>query len=313
MSQLISFESKNLPAFLKGKASAVNADLTTGVGSGGYPVLSIKGKIFTLVKGDTRTVLRKPDDPDEIAQAVEIVILKANPHLSKVYYAKGYDEDGQNQKPDCSSSDGIRPAPDAASPQCKTCALCPHNAWGSGRGGKGKACQDSRRIAIAAAGQLNEPMLLRIPPATLKPLAEYANALAKRGAPYNAVVTKIRFEAEEATPKLTFTPVGFLDEGQYAEAEEISNSDVVAQIIGTSPVAHVEDDAPALEAPAKAAKAAAPAPAKKAAVSDDELDAALGAAPVVEEAPAKPVKKAAVIDTSDLGDDLDAVLASLDD
>lgn len=309
MSQVIAFESKNLPAFLKGKAAAVNADLTTGVGSGGYPVLSIKGKIFTLVKGDTRTVLRKPDDPDEIAQAVEIVILKANPHLSKVYYAKGFDEDAQNQKPDCASSNGLKPDAGVSEPQSKTCALCPHNAWGSGRGGKGKACQDSRRVAIAAAGQLNEPMLLRVPPATLKPLAEYANALAKRGAPYNAVVTKIRFEAEEATPKLTFTPVGFLTEDQYAEAEEVSNSDIVQQIIGSSDVPH--DDAPALEAPAKPAKAA---PAKKAAVSDDELDDALGAAPAVEAAPAKSAKKpAAVIDTSDLGDDLDAVLSSLDD
>lgn len=309
MSQVIPFESKNLPAFLKGKAAAVNTDLTTGVGSGGYPVLSIKGKIFTLVKGDTRTVLRKPDDPDEIAQAVEIVILKANPHLSKVYYAKGYDEDGQNQKPDCFSNDGLRPDAGSAEPQSKTCALCPHNAWGSGRGGKGKACQDSRRVAIAAAGQLNEPMLLRVPPATLKPLAEYANSLAKRGAPYNAVVTKIRFEAEEATPKLEFKPVGFLTEDQYAEAEEVSNSDIVAQIIGTSAVPH--EEAAVLEAPAKPAKAA---PAKKAAVSDDELDDALGAAPAVEAAPAKPAKKpAAVIDTADLGDDLDAVLASLDD
>lgn len=309
MSQVIPFESKNLPAFLKGKAAAVNTDLTTGVGSGGYPVLSIKGKIFTLVKGDTRTVLRKPDDPDEIAQAVEIVILKANPHLSKVYYAKGYDEDGQNQKPDCFSNDGLRPDAGSAEPQSKTCALCPHNAWGSGRGGKGKACQDSRRVAIAAAGQLNEPMLLRVPPATLKPLAEYANSLAKRGAPYNAVVTKIRFEAEEATPKLEFKPVGFLSEDQYAEAEEVSNSDLVAQIIGTSAVPH--EEAAVLEAPAKPAKAA---PAKKAAVSDDELDDALGKAPAVEAAPAKPAKKpAAVIDTADLGDDLDAVLASLDD
>lgn len=312
MSQVIPFESKNLPSFLKAKAAAVNTDLTTGVGSGGYPVLSIKGKIFTLVKGDTRTVLRKPDDPDEIAQSVEIVILKANPHLSKVYYAKGYDEDGQNQKPDCSSGDGIKPDTSIAEPQCKTCALCPHNAWGSGRGGKGKACQDSRRVAIAAAGQLNEPMLLRVPPATLKPLAEYANALAKRGAPYNAVVTKIRFEAEEATPKLEFKPVGFLNEDQYAEAEEISNSDIVSQIIGVSAVPHHDEDAPALEAPA--AKPAKAAPAKKSVVSDDELDAALGAAPAVEAAPAKPAKKpAAVIDTADLGDDLDAVLASLDD
>lgn len=310
MSQVIPFESNNLPAFLKGKASAVNADLTTGVGNGGYPVLSIKGKIFTLVKGDTRTVLRKPEDPDEIAQSIEVVILKANPQLSKVYYAKGYDEDAQNQKPDCASNDGLKPEAGVASPQAKTCALCPHNAWGSGRGGKGKACQDSRRVAIAAAGQLNEPMLLRVPPATLKPLAEYANALAKRGAPYNAVVTKIRFEAEEATPKLEFKPVGFLNEAQYAEAEEVSNSDIVQQIIGSQPSPH--DDVPALEeAPAKPAKAAAPA--KKAVVSDDELDAALGAAPAVEEAPAKPAKKAAVIDTADLGDDLDAVLASLDD
>jgi hypothetical protein len=161
-------------------------------------------------------------------------------------------------------------------------------------------------------------MLLRVPPATLKNLAEYAKLLANRGVTdYAAVVTKIRFDRDEATPKLTFQPVGFLDAAQYAEAQKVAISDAVDNIIGVAANAAAFEQAivPTAEdkelekaiAPARAAieKAStqvedAPAPKPKAAVK----------APVaeVEDAPKVKVPKAATI-----VDDLDSLLAGLDD
>lgn len=313
---LIPFESAALPAYLQA-AGNINTDLTTHVGGGGFPVLSIKGKVFTLVKDKERTVITRPDDPDEAASSLEVVILRANPNLSKVWYAAGYEEGGAVAKPDCYSNDGMKPAADSASPQCKTCAACPKNIFGSGANGKGKACSDSRRIAVASAGQLNEPMLLRVPPATLKPLAEFGKALSNRGVSYAAVVTKIRFEREEATPKLTFTPVGFLSEDQFNEAQLVAKSELVENIIGIGqngftpdvevPVkaakVPVVEDAELEEAvaPAKAAIAKAAAPAK----------AVKAAAPEVEVEVAKPAPKAKAKAT--IADDFDSLLAGLGD
>lgn len=283
MSNLVPFESKSLPAFIK-EASVANNDLTQGVTMGGFPFLSIKGKVFTLVKDGNRTVITKPGD-DDPATSIEVVLIKANQNLSKVFYKGGY-EDGANAKPDCFSNDGKKPDASIEKPVHTSCADCPKNAWGSGTG-KGKACQDSRRVAIAAAGQLTDPMLLRVPPASLKPLAEFADICNKRGAPYNSVAVKLKFEAGEATPKLVFQPIGFLPEAEYRTVLDVAESDVVGQILGTGGGKPIEKPAakkPELtaaaapaeeeEAPApKPAKAAAPKPAQKPEpeASDDDL------------------------------------------
>lgn len=252
MANLIPFESAKLPAYLQQQAPNLNDELTHGVGQG-FPYLSIKGKNFTLIRGDERTLLTKNVDGEEMpVNSINVVLLKANKNLSKIYYVDAYDEDeSQGKKPDCFSNDGIAPDPSSESPQSKTCAACPHNAWGSkvsDAGKKLKSCQDARRVAVARVDQLNDPMLIRIPPATLKPLAEYGDMLKKRGVPMQAVVTKIKFDAEMATPKLEFKPMALLDEAQYNEAVEISKSDLVQQIIGLGEPL-VVPSAPALAAP----------------------------------------------------------------
>lgn len=310
MSNIIPFEGSKLPAFLQAAAEGgLNNDLTANVGSG-FPFLSIKGKAFTLVRGDEKKLLtRKLDDGEEVnAQSITAVILKANKNFSKVWYAKSFVE-GSDAKPDCFSQNGDVPDPSVKEPQAKACQVCKHNVWGTGKNEKGeatngKACQDSRRIAIATADHLNDPMLVRIPPATLKPLAEYGAMLQKRGVPYNAVLTKIKFDPEAATPKLLFEAVGFLNETQYAEAKEMAEGHLVDEIIGST--GFVDSDAPATPAPkAKAVKEVKPAPIV---VEEDIVEAS----PEPEERPTpKPAKKEVKEVTVD--DDLDALLAELDD
>jgi len=251
MSNIIPFESGNLPAYMKAfNVEELNQDLTSHSG-GGFPIMSIKGKIFTLVRDGERKVLPNPKDPESPATSIDVVILKANKGTSKVYYAKGYQEGGEDQKPDCYSNEGVKPEDNSKNPQSKQCSTCAHNQWGSkigDNGGKGKACQDSKRLAIAAAGLINDPYLLRVPPASIKALSEYAAALQKRNLHYSQVVTKIAFEAEAATPKLTFKAMGYLPEAAYNEVKAVVDTEVVASILGTGVVA-VDETVAALDKP----------------------------------------------------------------
>lgn len=282
MSALIPFESAGLPAHLRAVDPAtLNTDLTAHAG-GGFPVLSIRGKVWAVVRDGERMVLPNPKDPDSPATSIEVVLVKANKDKSKVWYAESYDPNTSEKakKPDCYSTDGRVPAADADKKQATSCATCKHNQWGSkindkGVATKGKACQDSVRIAVVPNGQLNDPHLLRIPPASITTLGEYGQMLAKRGVSYNAVVTKVSFDAEAESPKLVFKAMGFLGEAEYAEVQETLGSHVVEQIVGAAGL--VGPDAPAAEEQEKAEPTTVMTPPKvkpaKAAPSEDEKPA----------------------------------------
>lgn len=294
MSNIIPFDSGNLPAYLRSaEAAGINDDLTAHASSG-FPVLSIKGKTFSVSRGGDRTVLMNPKDPDSTASSLELVILKANKGTSKVFYTKGYVEGAEATKPDCFSNEGTKPDASVEKPQSKSCAVCPKAQWGSkisDDGRKGKACQDSVRIAVAAADAINDPMLLRVPPASIKALGEFGDLLKKRGGgklAYNMVVTRVGFVAEEASPKLTFKPVGMLSDEAYALVKDTVQSDTVQSILGNgyafeapelemepTPVPDIPKAPPVVEKPAAKAKPKAepkPEPKPEPAVADMEVE-----------------------------------------
>lgn len=321
MSNLIPFDSAKLPASIAKAFSISFDDFSTGQ-KGGFPVISIKGKVFHIKRGDEKTLVTKPDSDGEPAASLEVIVLKTHPGVAKTYYSKGFSE-GSVEKPDCYSNDGTAPAADAQSPQAKNCAACPHNRWGSKiteDGKKGKSCADVKRLAVAPAGQINDPMLLRVPAASLKTWDQYVDLLKKRGVPPPAVVTKVGFDYTVAHPALTFKPVGFIDEAMAVEVKEVLDTDVVQNIIGGAPTAAEVDNGD--DAPKAAAKPApveeetpAPAPKKSAkpAAVVEEAEAAPKAkvkveAEAEEEAPAPAPKKAAKVVEVD-----DDITAGLDD
>jgi len=267
MSSLIPFESANLPAHLAGiDIKAFNADLTAHAGSG-FPVISIRGKVFAIVRDGERIILPNPKDPDSAATSIEVVLVKANKDKSKVYYLDKYDANSADKakKPDCYSTDGRLPAADSEHKQSTSCATCKWNAWGSavndkGVATKGKACQDSVRMAVVPGGTLNDPMLIRVPPASITALGEYGQMLAKRGVAYNMVVTKISFDQEAESPKLVFKPMGFLSAEDYATVKETLESKTVESIIGAASLFDGAEPAEAAEVTAPAPKVEAPAP-----------------------------------------------------
>lgn len=260
----------HLPAYLSAAGRDMMAAINSEVLSGGqgFPVMSIKGKVFTLVKGGERKVLVRDDDPEETLQSIEATVVRANPK-SRVFYLKAYAEgsEGESGPPDCYSSDGTAPAADARNPQASKCAMCPHSVWGSkvGTEGKGTACTVNTRLAVVdplqvAAGNEVEPYLLRVPAGSRKNFAEVVKTANARGIPYNALALKIGFDREAPSPKLTFRIVGLLDDAAYNTVNGLYEDETVVDIVGLGPVG------------------AAPAPQREAATSDEsDLDAALAA------------------------------------
>lgn len=298
-----------------------------------FPVISTKGGRFHVKREGVTTLItrikNKPSDPDEPASYIDMVVL--NLQKARTFYVEGYTE-GSEAKPDCFSNDGVAPDPAAEDPQCQTCALCEHNAWGSGTNDKGeatkgKACADNLRLAVASPSDLDDAFMLRVPPASLKNFAEVSKWLSSKRVPVNGAVIRISFDPTK-TGIMTFAAIGGLDADTYAKANALKNADTVLAITGKSYVG--VPSKPAIEAPkttkakapAKAAKAeptaaekvAADKAAKKAALLAQmaALEEGEAAAPAQEpepEVPAKAVDKTKVVTSSSLDDELAALLA----
>jgi len=283
--QVTTFESAKVPAFLKSQGKVANA--FAALMRSGFKVLSIKSKVFTIIDGENRQLITKPDDPDTPAASIEVVILHSNPNKSRVYYKGGYEE-GSSNKPTCYSNDNIAPAADAAEPQAKKCATCPHAQYGSRiteNGKKSFACSESMRLAIAPAGQLNDPMLLRVPPTSLKILGKYGNDLALKGVEPHQVVTRIGFDYTVSHPALTFKAVRFVTEDMYAQILETRAGETVEFITGVKQMPGQDDDDEPFVQPPKA--------------KSDDGEEPVAAKPVAKEKQTKAPVPAPVVDVLD--------------
>jgi hypothetical protein len=244
-----------------GSPSLLAQSMAGGLGSGGesIPRISIKGARFRIVEGDTETVLD--------STTIDVVIVGANPRLSKTWYAKAWTPDSEPQAPDCFSLDGIGPDPQSTSPQNDLCASCPQNAWGSKvtpQGQQIKACSDKKRLAVVSADDPTGPVyLLEVTPAALKGLNQYQKELAMRGIAPEIVRTRISFDTDASFPKLKFGFGGFNDADGQAAVDPLFDSAQVKEITGEvlrQAVAVPKIAAPAPVAPKPAVVEAAPAP-----------------------------------------------------
>jgi len=303
MNQVIPFDQMtSMPAHLiahVGAGALALNDAAEEFASVKFPVISIKGSRFHVSRDGEKTLIMRPkanpSDPDEPATYIEVTIL--NIQKAKTFYEDGY-VDGAAEKPDCFSNDAITPDASVAAPQCSTCALCPQNAWGSGvndkgEATKGKACSDVQRLAVAGHG-LDDPMMLRVPPLSLKNLAEMSKLLSKKNIPINGVVTRVSFDTAASSPLMLFKPIGFLDAAGFAKAQSLMNDDLVLAIVGRKNRGlDALGAAPAHIAAAKevAKPAADPEAAAKKAKADAK-DKKVAAAKAVAEAAAKAVADA---------------------
>lgn len=130
----------------------------------------------------------------EDAKAIEgVVIYFKN---QNAYWKEKYD--GQNNPPNCVSNDGMvgigTPGGD--------CAVCPLNAFGSE--GKGKACKNMRPLFVLREGDVL-PLVLTLPPTSLKDARKYFLRLASKGIPYYGVITEITLDKDKNENGITYS------------------------------------------------------------------------------------------------------------
>jgi hypothetical protein len=147
-------------------------------------------------------------------------------------------EDGGGEPPSCYSNDGRvgvgNPGGD--------CSTCKFNQWGSDRrGGKGKACRELRLLFLLQEDSFL-PMVVALPPTSVKNAHHYLVRLASKGVPYYGVITEISLTKEKSDngisyAKAEFKSVGRLDPEQTAKMrayKEVISTTLAKSIVVTS-------------------------------------------------------------------------------
>jgi len=201
------------------------------------PRISIKSSRFRLVENTVET---------PVGIELDVVIVGANPHVSKVFFEGPWDPAAEDQRPDCTSADGKHPDADVNSPVCASCAKCPNNVLGSKiteGGNKSKLCSDVRYLAVVPASDPTKVYAFNVTVTAMKSLRQFTQALANYGVEVNEVVTQLTFDDEASYPKVVFNRGKFLPEAAIELVEQLAgHPDVI--------MATREDTAPQLDAPA---------------------------------------------------------------
>jgi hypothetical protein len=224
-----------------------NTDLSKGVAIS-FPILAI-GTNQWVVRWKGEDKLVTIPNTEYPAPFVDVVILKAQKEMSRVFYASGYVQGVRGKKPDCWSSDGVRPDETVAQPVNPVCATCPKSEWGSGGSAaapKAQACQQRRRTVVTPYAPgidlTNEaeggPMLLSVPPGSLTNLVKYSEQLddmeladGSKGMPYAACVTRLSYEPLLKYSKVVFQYLKPLDDAESDVIIALQDAEVVNRIL----------------------------------------------------------------------------------
>lgn len=163
--------------------------------------------------------------PGNTLRGVVLTALPENKYFASNYVA------GESSVPDCYAfgdldsddpEETMAPHAEATNPQHEgDCASCPLNQWGSADVGKGKACKNTRRLAIITEDALEdaesieqaEVRTLSVPVTSVKHWKGYVrNKLPEIKRPSYGVVTVITVTPDPKTQfKVTFTLGGLID------------------------------------------------------------------------------------------------------
>ena len=156
-------------------------------------------------------------DDNELS-AVIIDHIKVN-----AFYGGEFDPDNP-QPPLCYAygrgKDDMAPHEEATEPQSDSCETCPHNEWGSAEKGRGKACKNTRRLALIATDSLEDieeaPVaFMHLPVTSVAAWSQYVNKLQDTlHRPTFAFVTEIKVVPD---PKTQFR-IGFKATEQFDDA-----------------------------------------------------------------------------------------------
>ena len=155
-----------------------------------------------------------PDSPDSVKEFKAVILYH---HPINCYYKEEYT--GGNNPPDCGSMDG-KLGIDAETGECKNCAECEFNKFGSGKNGA-KACKQKRRIYLLREGEAL-PTILSLPTGSLGEFSKYVMRLLSKGKKTNAVVTKFTLKKAQNSGGINYSQAVFAVDRELT-SEELAN------------------------------------------------------------------------------------------
>jgi hypothetical protein len=144
--------------------------------------------------------------------APEIVGVIIGVQNCRAYWAGDYS--GGGDPPDCVSEDASFGVGDPGG----NCHVCPLASYGSDSRGKGQACKQIKRLFVLRPASML-PLVVNLPPTSLKAASRYLLRLVDNGLKYQAVVTRITLEKTKNSEGISyslavFSLVGKLDPDQ---------------------------------------------------------------------------------------------------
>lgn len=277
--------SKDVSIF-KGGVPATTANRPRGVTALGKALQS--ARMTRRIAINTNGTFKRIVNGEQVGKAVRgelnIIIVAAQPKVSRVYYAGKYDPEAP-AAPDCWSTLGDKPEAQATNPQAASCAACPQNIQGSGEQG-GRACRFQRRLAVLVEGDMSGDVYqIAIPAKSLfgkgsgnvHPFESYVNFLAANHESPDTVVTQVRYNDEADSMELQFSPVRPVSDEEYELIQRVQENPAterltiitVAEADGVTTKPKAVKEAPEPE-PAPARDKAPEAASRKNPFEDDE-------------------------------------------
>ena len=244
MSNVVALHPSKMPAAFRSRDGLPRMNDAAQQGlSAGFAVISLRGKLWRVKHAGEETVI--PDDRGMPASYIDVIIVGISPAVSKNWFAGGFVDNAESKAPDCYSLDGVKPEPASERRQADTCLACPHNVFGTalgqdGKAGKGKACKDTRRIAVVPMDDVENddnggPMMLRVPVTSLRNLAQYTAELERFGAEPYMVHTRLSFDPQVTHQEIQFNALGFVPDVEVDQVMAQVNNPLINRMFNAAP------------------------------------------------------------------------------
>ena len=161
--------------------------------------------------------------PEMLTEIVGVIVYHAD---RRAYWSQGLDEGGGGTPPDCWSPDAMKGIGMIAEKYGGNCKTCPMAAFGSshkrdGTPGRGQACQQRKMIFILIKDRIL-PIVLSVPPSSLKRVRTYMTSLVSAGLPVHNVLTRLTLAATKNADGTAFCNLDLEMAGQLEDAAAAS-------------------------------------------------------------------------------------------
>ena len=161
--------------------------------------------------GATTWTVPTLDGEEEVKALTGIII---HTQVQRVYWAEPFS--GGGTPPDCISEDAVTgegtPGGD--------CARCEFSKFGSKENGRAQACQMRRLVFMVRPDSLL-PLVVSVPPSSLKPAKNYLLRLASRKRPAYSVITELTLEKDKNADGIAYSRINFRAVGEVPDVTVI--------------------------------------------------------------------------------------------